>query len=158
MAPRSVTRAALLVVTAGLLAIQGTANAANDDPGACNGLGALGGINNAPLALDDEAWVEPGGTVSIDVVDNDQDFDGDDLIVESVTTPGSGQAVNNNNGTVTYQPGLNFVGEDTFIYRVSDGKCGSDQAQVRVLVDVDPPPPDEADPVTPVVTVPDFTG
>ncbi len=158
MASNLVSRAALLVATAGLLSIQGTASATDDTPGACNGLAALGGINNAPLALDDEAWVEPGGTVSIDVVDNDQDFDGDVLVVESVTTPGSGQAVNNDDGTVTYQPGLNFEGEDTFIYRVSDGKCGSDQAQVRVLVDVDPPALDEADPVTPVVTVPDFTG
>jgi len=133
------------------------AGATGDNPGACGGVASLGSINNAPLAVDDETWVEPAGSVVVDVLGNDQDFDGDDLAVVDVLPAGHGLATLIE-GSVEYQPGLGFEGMDTFRYVVSDSRCGSQQATVRVQVSDTPPPPDEAVPETPVVAEIQFTG
>jgi len=131
--------------------------AVSDGAEACGGVNSLGSINNAPLAVDDETWVEPEGSVVVDVLDNDQDFDGDDLAVVDVLPAGHGLATLIE-GTVEYQPGLGFEGMDTFRYVVSDSRCGSQQATVRIQVSDTPPPPDEALPEPPVVTEIQFTG
>ncbi len=148
-------RVAVMLISIGGIASMSNADAADD--GSCVGLDNLGGINNAPLALDDEVWVAPGESVVIDVLVNDKDFDGDTLTIESVARPGSGTATESN-GSITYSPGLNFEGDDTFTYVVSDAKCGADQAQVRVQVSTTPPPPDREPPSVPIITVPEYTG
>lgn len=142
-------------VVAGGFTMAGHADAAD---GECDGLANLGVINNAPRALDDEAWSLPGGAVTIDVLTNDRDFDDDQLLIESLATPVSGTAEIGDEGTVEYRPGLNFIGEDSFVYTVTDGRCGTDTAQIRVLVSPEPPALDEAEPARPVITVPDYTG
>jgi len=131
--------------------------AVSDSTSACGGVDSLGSINNAPLAVDDETWVEPEGSVVVDVLGNDRDFDGDDLVVVDVLPAGRGLATLIE-GSVEYQPGLGFEGTDTFRYVVSDGRCGSQQATVRIQVSDTPPPPDEALPEPPVVTEIQFTG
>lgn len=145
---------ALMIASAGVSTF-GSADAAD---GECDGLADLGVINNAPRALDDQAWSLPGGAVTIDPMANDTDFDGHELMLQSVGRPTSGTAEIGDEGTIEYQPGLGFEGEDTFVYTVTDGRCGSDTAQIRVLVSSEPPAPDEAEPAVPVITVPDFTG
>jgi len=133
------------------------AGAVSDGERTCGGVDSLGSINNAPLAVDDETWVEPEGSVVVAVLDNDQDFDGDDLSVVDVLPAGHGLAAIVE-GTVEYQPGLGFEGLDTFRYVVSDGRCGIQQATVRITVSDTPPPPDEAVPDPPVVAEIQFTG
>ncbi|MCP3939566.1 MAG: hypothetical protein GY708_29825 [Actinomycetia bacterium] len=156
MRPNLITRVLVVGATLGAVAMGGTADAADDDE-TCDGLGALGGVNSAPLATDDEAWVEPGGSVIIEVLENDLDFDGDSLTIAAVTATAHGEA-KIEGGTVIYEPGLGFEGDDTFTYRIDDGSCGSDQAQVRVEISEDPPPPDEASPDDPITQMPTFTG
>ncbi len=152
---RSVRRAVTLLL---LVSMVGRAPVgAQDDSGGCDGLASLGHFNNAPLAVDDEAWTPPGQPVTIDVLANDVDFDGDPLTVDTVFNPASGTATVEGN-TIVYEPGLDFEGVDAFAYVVSDGACGVAQAGIRVLVSTTPPPPDEARPEPPVVTVPDLTG
>ena len=58
--------------------------------------------NQAPVAIDDAASVDPGGTVSIDVQANDRDDDGDTLTTELVTQPAGGTAAVEADGSVTY--------------------------------------------------------
>ncbi len=102
--------------------------------------------NRAPDAVDDSATTIRNTPVTINVVANDTDPDGDPLSVTAVSDPPNGTATNNNNGTVTYQPDNGFIGSDSFTYTISDGRGGSDTATVRVTVNPPPNrPPDAVD-------------
>jgi hypothetical protein len=90
-------------------------------------------VNCAPVAVDDTATTVNGFPVTIPVLANDSDPDGDTLTVTSVTDPPNGMAVNNNDGTVTYTPDCPLVtGFDTFSYTISDGNGGTDTGLVTV--------------------------
>ena len=92
--------------------------------------------NAPPVAIDDEATVSEDDSVTIDVVANDADPDGDPLTVLAVTAPAHGSVANNGDGTVTYTPVANFNGSDAFTYTVGDGQGGT--ATARVAIDVTP--------------------
>lgn len=91
---------------------------------------------NLPVAVNDEASTNENHAVTIDVLQNDSDADGDDLIIESLILTGTQGAVITNTGemTVTYTPPANFFGSDMFRYVVTDGKNGRDTAQVQITV------------------------
>ncbi len=72
-------------------------------------------------------------SVTVDVLANDSDVDGDSLSVDSVTDPVNG-TVTNNNSDVTYTPDENFTGTDTFDYTVTDGNGGTDTATVDITI------------------------
>jgi uncharacterized repeat protein (TIGR01451 family) len=91
-------------------------------------------VNTAPVAMDDSASTSEDTPVTVNVLANDSDADGDSLTVSAVTQPANGSVVNNNDGTVTYTPDTGFVGQDSFTYTLSDGKGGSDTATVTVTV------------------------
>ena len=61
-------------------------------------------VNDNPVANDDSATTEEDVAVTISLVANDTDIDGDSLSIESVGTASNGSVVNNGNGTVTYTP------------------------------------------------------
>jgi Big-like domain-containing protein len=90
--------------------------------------------NTAPTAVDDAATTPEGTAVTINVVANDTDPDGNSLTVTAVTQPGHGTATNNANGTVTYTPTAGYVGTDGFDYTISDGQGGSDTGHVNLSV------------------------
>lgn len=102
----------------------------------------LDGRNNGPLAVDDAATVAENGNVTLDVVANDFDFEGDALSVTSVAGGAQGTSVTiNADGTVTYDSGTAFdylaVGEtatDSFTYVVDDGNGGNSTGTVTVTV------------------------
>ncbi len=89
--------------------------------------------NDNPDALDDNATTNEDTAVTIDVLANDFDIDGDTLTIDSVTQPTNG-TVTNNGTDVVYSPDANFFGADSFSYTVSDGNGGSDTATVSVTV------------------------
>jgi hypothetical protein len=89
-------------------------------------------VNCPPIAVDDFATTVNGFPVTINVLANDSDPNGDALTVTAVTDPPNGSAVNNGDGTVTYTPDCGFFGIDTFNYTVDDGQGGSDTALVTV--------------------------
>ena len=91
--------------------------------------------NQPPVAIDDGATTGEGVPVTIAVLANDSDPDGDALSVASVTQGANGFAAVNADGTVTYAPNAGFSGTDSFGYTVSDGNGGSDTATVTVTVD-----------------------
>ena len=76
--------------------------------------------NDTPVAVDDPATTNEDQPVTIDVLGNDSDPDGDALSVSAVTQGTNGQVTNNGNN-VTYSPDPNFNGTDTFTYTVTDG-------------------------------------
>jgi serine protease AprX len=91
-------------------------------------------MNREPIAVDDAATTEEGTAVTIAVLANDSDPDGDALAVTSVDDPPNGSAVINGDGTVTYTPDAGFTGSDSFDYTISDGSGGTDTATVTVSV------------------------
>ena len=89
------------------------------------------GANRPPQANDDNAVTNQDTRVTIAVLANDSDPDGDELSVSAVTQPTNGTVVIN--GTrVTYIPAPGFRGVDSFTYTIIDGNGGSDTATVTV--------------------------
>jgi PKD repeat protein len=70
--------------------------------------------------------------VTIAVLDNDSDVDGDGLVVSAVSD--ENKATINVDNSVTYFPPVDVCGSDSFTYTVSDGNGGSDAATVNVNV------------------------
>ena len=91
------------------------------------------GVNDGPVAVDDAATTAEDTAVSVTVLANDSDLDGDTLAVSSVSTPAHGAAVIAGT-SVTYTPALNYNGPDSFTYTVGDGNGGSATATVTVTV------------------------
>ncbi|TRO66302.1 Ig-like domain-containing protein [Christiangramia sabulilitoris] len=94
----------------------------------------IGIVNDPPVAVNDEATTPEDTPVDINVVSNDQDTDGDDLTVFTVSDPDNGSTEINDDNTIKYTPDLNFYGEDTFTYTISDGNGGTSSATVTVTV------------------------
>jgi hypothetical protein len=91
-------------------------------------------VNDNPVAVNDSATTPAGTPVSVAVLANDSDLDGDALSVTAVTNGANGSAVRNANGTVTYTPNAGFSGADSFTYTVSDGRGGTATGTVSVTV------------------------
>jgi hypothetical protein len=89
--------------------------------------------NTAPAAGDDSDSVPENGQVTIFVLANDSDDDGDSVFIMSASQGASG-SVSHTDSTVTYTPNANFTGNDGFDYTIGDGFGGSDTASVSVTV------------------------
>jgi hypothetical protein len=90
--------------------------------------------NAPPRAVTDRAVTGPATPVTINVLANDSDPDGDALSVVGITQGATGTVVLNGDGTVTYTPAPAFFGRDTFTYSISDGNGGIAVGTVRVRV------------------------
>ncbi|HGY56500.1 MAG TPA: tandem-95 repeat protein [Caldithrix abyssi] len=91
-------------------------------------------VNDPPMAVDDTASVTEDNAVTINVLQNDSDSEGDSIWVSAVTQAANGSVTNNNDGTVTYTPDSDFFGADSFTYTIEDGIGGSDTATVRITI------------------------
>jgi VCBS repeat-containing protein len=91
-------------------------------------------VNDAPVAVDDSATTNEDTPVTINVLANDDDVDGDNLTVTDVTQGQNGTVSIGSNGEVTYTPNDDYTGNDTFEYTVSDGNGGTHTGTVTVTV------------------------
>jgi len=87
-----------------------------------------------PHANDDTATTPEDTPVTVSVLSNDTDPNGDTLSVTAVTQGANGSVAINPDNTVTYTPDANFNGSDSFTYMISDGHGGTDTATVNVTV------------------------
>jgi hypothetical protein len=92
-----------------------------------------GASNLAPVTVADVATTPQGVAVTLSVLANDSDANGDALTVTSVSKPQFGAAITDGQ-RVTYTPGATFVGTDSFSYFVSDGRGGVATGSVTVSV------------------------
>jgi VCBS repeat-containing protein len=71
------------------------------------------------------------------VLENDSDPDGDTLSAVKVSDPAHGELVLRENGAFSYRPDPGYVGEDSFIYRASDGKLQSTDTLVKITIQLE---------------------
>ncbi|HHF3067958.1 TPA: tandem-95 repeat protein, partial [Vibrio diabolicus] len=90
-------------------------------------------VNDAPVAKDDIATTQEDTAVTIDVLTNDNDVDGDKLSIESASVPKEQGTVEVVNGKLVFTPAENFNGDAEITYTVTDGSL-TDQATVNVTV------------------------
>jgi VCBS repeat-containing protein len=90
-------------------------------------------VDKLPVAKNDSARSIDGESVTIAVLSNDSDPDGDVLTVTSVTAPANGTAELKPDNTISYSPLPGFIGTDTFNYTISDGRGGTATALVQVV-------------------------
>jgi hypothetical protein len=78
--------------------------------------------NEPPVANPDAYVTLINVPVPGNILDNDVDPDGDDLVINTtpITPPTNGTVSINPNGDIVYTPNPNFTGTDTFVYEVCD--------------------------------------
>ncbi|MEY0766217.1 Ig-like domain-containing protein [Providencia huaxiensis] len=98
-------------------------------------------IDAAPVANDDSVATKEGASVTIDVLHNDTDLDGDiDPSTAVIMTNGTkGTATFDADGKLVYTPKKGEVGTDTITYQVTDKNGNvSNTATVTVTIDAAP--------------------
>jgi hypothetical protein len=94
-------------------------------------------VNDAPVAEDDSYTTDEDTPLVVPapgVLGNDSDVEGDPLTAVLVSGPSHGTLTLNPNGSFTYTPEENFVGEDSFTYQAYDGELYSNVATVTITV------------------------
>lgn len=91
------------------------------------------GSNLPPLAQFDFRSTPAATPVTIPVLANDKDPNGDPLSISGFTQ-GTNGTVSLQNGALQYTPGPNFVGNDRFTYTVADPTGASATGEVRIAV------------------------
>ncbi|MEO1281913.1 MAG: Ig-like domain-containing protein, partial [Pseudomonadota bacterium] len=91
---------------------------------------------DAPVAVDDAAVTSENTPVTVDVLANDTDADGEALTITTASAL-SGTVAINADETLTYTPGLDSSGPDTISYTISD--VTGRTASANVAVDVGAP-------------------
>ncbi|EPN4988700.1 tandem-95 repeat protein, partial [Vibrio alginolyticus] len=90
-------------------------------------------VNDAPVANDDTATTQEDTAVTIDVLPNDTDIDGDTLSIQSASVPSDQGTVEIVDGKLVFTPAENFNGDAEITYTITDGSL-TDQATVNVTV------------------------
>ncbi|MDJ0689134.1 MAG: cadherin-like domain-containing protein, partial [Xenococcaceae cyanobacterium MO_188.B32] len=93
--------------------------------------------NHDPVAVDDEALTVENTEVILlgsSLLANDTDLDGNSLSLTAVGNATNGSVTRDEGGNAIFTPELNFSGDASFEYTVSDGEGGTATATVTVTV------------------------
>jgi large repetitive protein len=93
--------------------------------------------DDAPVAVDDLVVTNINTQVTIPVLMNDFDPDGDVLSVTEIGMASNGTALLGAGGMITFTPSMGFQGTAQFMYRAADPSGLSDTATVTVSVGAD---------------------
>ena len=104
-------------------------------------------IFSPPVAVDDNANTQDGVPVIINVTDNDYDNDGEinSSTVNIIDYPLTGGLEVSPDGTVTYTPGQESCGQETFTYTVADNSSYISNTATVVITITDITPPEFTD-------------
>lgn len=130
-----------------------------DSVGTCETHTAMIGVsssNRSPVARDDSARVDAGTSTRIDVLANDDDPDGDTIVLRSIGQPSQGQ-VSATGPTITYRADGDADGVDSFTYTIADAEGATATGTVDVIVDGTVPPTTAPTTTTSTTTAPTTT-
>ncbi|WP_105172810.1 tandem-95 repeat protein [Pseudoalteromonas sp. T1lg24] len=88
--------------------------------------------NNFPVANDDFVSVKMGDSIIIDVLENDEDIDGDALTITSADSDFGTVTINDNK--LQYQTLPEFFGIANVGYGISDGRDGTDYGKLQLII------------------------
>ncbi len=94
---------------------------------------SVNSVNHAPDAVDDSLSTDEDSPVTLELLANDSDHDGDAITVIGVADPANGEVEFTDTGII-YTPYSDFWGTDQFSYTISDGDGGTATALVNVTV------------------------
>ncbi len=94
--------------------------------------------NSSPIVKNDTANIFEGKTAKGNLLSNDTDPDGDDLVINKtpVSGPSNGNVVINPDGTYEYTPNDGFTGTDSLVYEVCDNGTPSKCSTGTVIITV----------------------
>lgn len=99
-------------------------------------------VNDPPVTQDDAYYVMSNRRLTVSaersVLRNDSDIEGSELSAVLVEGPSQGAVEFLSDGTFQFDPDVDFVGEDSFTYRISDGQNSTAEGKVRLFVGVSP--------------------
>lgn len=151
------------VTTSGAVTITVTDDGIGELTDTQNFIVSVGAVNDPPTVVNDNYNIDQDTTLVFNPLDNDSDIEGDtlsiisingielredliNLFLNAVLVYNEIQSIPVDNGTVNYDslgvisftPNANFVGNNVFPYVISDGKGGTDDAEVSIDVDATP--------------------
>ncbi|NND61491.1 MAG: cadherin-like domain-containing protein [Gammaproteobacteria bacterium] len=100
----------------------------------CDDVPDLSLPNEPPQANDDTVALLQDQTTDINIGSNDRDVDGNLVSIEILEEPQNGTITETVVNAVRYVPDRLFVGEDTFVYQITDEAGESDTATVNITV------------------------
>ncbi|OZG73539.1 hypothetical protein BTA51_11070 [Hahella sp. CCB-MM4] len=87
-------------------------------------LAAIGAVSHtlaaSPTAVDDTRTVPANSSITINVLSNDFDTDGDPVHVTEILQPEHGAVKLNSDSSITYTPDKDYQGADSFTYFIED--------------------------------------
>ena len=95
------------------------------------------GTNDAPTCVTDNNATFVNASLNA-AIDSCVDIDADSLNYALVTQSTHGTTAVNANGTYTYTPNANFLGNDSFTFKANDGTLDSNVATMTIQVQADP--------------------
>jgi LPXTG-motif cell wall-anchored protein len=106
-------------------------------------------VNDAPVAYDDAVGAKPGKPVDIPVTFNDDEPDGDAIVVTVMDQPAHGSVTVQPDGTIVYKSAGSYSGADAFTYEICDpdGDCSTATVSVVVQGGGTPPQNEPNDPL-----------
>jgi VCBS repeat-containing protein len=126
------------IVTVRLRDNGGTALGGIDTSGPSTFIISVAPVNDAPVAVNDQAKLNEDTTLVISVsglLSNDSDVDSSSLTATLLSGPAHGTLRLHTNGDFEYVPNENFFGADQFTYSASDGSLSSNVATVAIVVE-----------------------
>ncbi len=96
------------------------------------------GVNDAPTCVAGNNATFVNAPLVGAAITTCADLDGNSLTYSRVTDASHGTAVVNSNGTFTYTPATNFLGNDSFTFKANDGTVDSNVVTMAIQVQADP--------------------
>ena len=82
-------------------------------------------VHDDTVINNDSVSTSENTSINIDVIANDTSVDGSIAPVQSITQPAHGSTTLESDGTVTYTPGTNYIGSDSFTYTNTENNTGT---------------------------------
>jgi hypothetical protein len=91
-------------------------------------------INSTPIAQPDFVETNKNTPLEIDVLANDRGLNNVPITVSIPQSSSNGSAVVKSDNRITYSPNTDYVGEDSFFYKVTDAKANTALASVTIQI------------------------